>query len=64
LRYKELLLRAIHQVIQPLGLEEADFQNLVYEELRQLSLWTENMIDYQAFEEEISLADMLFYGVE
>jgi DNA polymerase II len=64
IRYKELLLRAIHQVIQPLGLEAEGFQNLVYEELRQLPLWTDESLDYQAFEEEISLADMLFFGVE
>jgi len=37
-RYKELLLRAVHQVLQPLGLEEEDLENLVYDNVIQLAV--------------------------
>jgi len=35
-RYKELLLRAVHQILQPLGLNEQDLISLVYTNRRQL----------------------------
>lgn len=38
-RYKELLLRMLHQILGPLGLEEDDLLSLVYEDRRQLSFW-------------------------
>ncbi len=38
-RYKELLLRTVHQILGPLGLEEDDLACLVYENRRQLPLW-------------------------
>jgi DNA polymerase II len=37
-RYKDLLLRAVHQTLQPLGLEEEDLNNLVYDHVRQIRL--------------------------
>jgi len=36
-RYKELLLRTVHQILQPLGLEEDDLLSLVYDNRRQLA---------------------------
>jgi len=38
-RYKELLLRTVHQILEPLGLEEGDLISLVHENRRQLALW-------------------------
>ena len=37
-RYKDLLLRAVHEALQPLGLEEDDLNNLVYDHVRQIRL--------------------------
>jgi len=39
-RYKELLLRAVHQTLAPLGLAQEDLENLVYDNLRQLAIWS------------------------
>jgi DNA polymerase elongation subunit (family B) len=39
LRYKELLLRTVHQILGPLGIEDADLASLVHEDCRQLALW-------------------------
>jgi DNA polymerase elongation subunit (family B) len=39
LRYKALLLRTVHQILEPLGLEEDDLHSLVYDNHRQLGLW-------------------------
>jgi DNA polymerase-2 len=38
-RYKELLLRAVHQTLEPLGLGEEDLANLVYDNRRQLEIF-------------------------
>jgi DNA polymerase elongation subunit (family B) len=40
-RYKELLLRTVHQILEPLGLDEDELMSLVHEDCRQLALWTE-----------------------
>jgi len=40
-RYKELLLRTVHQILEPLGLEEDKLISLVYEDFRQLAFWPE-----------------------
>jgi DNA polymerase elongation subunit (family B) len=39
LRYKELLLRTVHQILEPLGLDESTLSSLVYDDCRQLALW-------------------------
>jgi DNA polymerase elongation subunit (family B) len=39
LRYKELLLRTVHQILEPLGLDESDLVSLVYDDCRQLAFW-------------------------
>ena len=39
LRYKELLLRTVNQILGPLGLDENDLVSLVYDDCRQLALW-------------------------
>jgi DNA polymerase-2 len=62
-RYKELLLRAVHQILQPLGLNEADLMSMVYEDCRQLSLWTHEDFWDNDLEVELSLADVLFSQV-
>jgi len=41
-RYRELLLRAVHQILEPLGLEEEDLISLVHEDRRQLPIWPQN----------------------
>jgi DNA polymerase elongation subunit (family B) len=41
LRYKELLLQTVHQILQPLGLEEVDLISLVHDNHRQLALWSQ-----------------------
>jgi DNA polymerase-2 len=41
-RYQELLLRTVHQILEPLGLEEDELFSLVYEGCRQLALWSQN----------------------
>jgi len=40
-RYKELLLRTVHQILQPLGLEEDDLKSLVYDNRKQLAFWSQ-----------------------
>jgi DNA polymerase-2 len=60
-RYKELLLRTVHQILQPLGLGEADLLSLVHDNCRQLSFWAqEESWDDNDELEEISLAEVLF----
>jgi DNA polymerase elongation subunit (family B) len=39
-RYRELLLRAVHQILEPLGLEEDDLISLVHKNRRQLPIWS------------------------
>ena len=60
-RYKELLLRAVHQVLAPFGLKENALASLVGNNLRQLELWPEED-DWTRLEEEdeLSLAEILF----
>jgi DNA polymerase elongation subunit (family B) len=41
LRYKELLLRTMQQILEPLGLEENDLSSLIYDDCRQLALWSQ-----------------------
>lgn len=41
-RYKELLLRTIHQILGPLGLEEHDLASLAHDNCRQLALWLQD----------------------
>jgi len=38
-RYRDLLIRSIHQVLQPLGMGESDLSSLVVGGARQLELW-------------------------
>jgi DNA polymerase elongation subunit (family B) len=40
-RYKELLLRAVHQILGPLGMDEGELMSLVHDDCRQLALWRE-----------------------
>jgi len=40
-RYKELLLRTVHQILRPLGLDENDLVNLTQDGCRQLAFWPE-----------------------
>lgn len=42
-RYKDLLLRTVHQVLQPLGVDEGDLVSLVFEDCRQLALWSQDV---------------------
>ena len=39
-RYKELLLRTVHQILGPLGLEEDELTSLLCDNHRQLTLWS------------------------
>jgi DNA polymerase elongation subunit (family B) len=41
LRYKELLLRTVHQILRPLGLEENDLVSLARDNCRQLAFWSQ-----------------------
>jgi DNA polymerase elongation subunit (family B) len=60
-RYKELLLRTVVQILQPLGLLESDLADLVYDHSRQLELWpTEHDLDEYEVENNLSLAEILF----
>ena len=60
-RYKELLLRTAHQVLNPFGISEDDLASLVGSNLRQLELWPdEDEWEILEEEEELSLADVLF----
>jgi DNA polymerase-2 len=58
-RYRTLLIRAIHQVLQPLGLNEEDISSLVISGARQLELWSLDD-EWDDVEEDTSLADDLF----
>lgn len=58
-RYRELLIRSIHQVLQPLGMNEDDLSGLVIGKARQLALWPPDD-EWEDIEEESSLADDLF----
>jgi DNA polymerase elongation subunit (family B) len=49
LRYKELLLRTVHQILGPLGLEEDTLSSLVHDDCRQLPLWSQE----ESWEEEV-----------
>jgi DNA polymerase elongation subunit (family B) len=41
-RYKELLLRTVHQILEPLGGEEDELMSLVQDNCRQLALWSQD----------------------
>jgi DNA polymerase elongation subunit (family B) len=41
-RYKELLLRTVHQILEPLGVEEDELVSLVQDNCRQLALWSQD----------------------
>ena len=49
LRYKELLLRTVHQILGPLGLEEEDLLSLANDGCRQLAFWPHE----ESWEEEV-----------
>jgi len=57
-RYRDLLIRASYQVLQPLGLKETDLTSLVIGGGRQLELWPESG---EVDEQDSPLADELFY---
>ncbi len=58
-RYRTLMIRTIHQVLQPLGMDENDLSSLVIGQARQLELWPQED-EWEDIEEEQSLADDLF----
>ena len=58
-RYRDLLIRALYQALQPLGMSEADLASLVIGGGRQLELWPEEG-GWESSEEVTSLADELF----
>jgi len=58
-RYRSLMIRSIHQVLQPLGMAENDLSSLVVGGARQLELWSQED-EWGNFEEESSLAEDLF----
>ena len=57
-RYRDLLIRSVYQVLQPLGMSEADLTSLVIGGGRQLELWPD-MGERESYEEDSSLADEL-----
>jgi len=57
-RYRDLLVRAAFQVLQPLGMKETDLTSLVVGGGRQLKLWPDEAREVP--EEDSSLADDLF----
>ncbi len=57
-RYRTLMIRAIHQVLQPIGMSETDLSSLVIGGARQLELWPQND-NWEEFEAD-SLANDLF----
>jgi DNA polymerase elongation subunit (family B) len=66
-RYRELLLRTVNQILQPLGMEENDLISLVYDKLKQLrlNLWSsEEFWDENEIEEKLSWADVLFSQID
>ena len=58
-RYRDLLIRTVYQVLQPLGMSESDLTSLVIGGGRQLELWPEEH-EGDFFEEDFSLANDLF----
>jgi DNA polymerase II len=58
-RYRDLLIRAIYQVLQPLGMNERDLTSLVIGGGRQMALWPDERA-WEVDEEDLSLADDLF----
>jgi len=58
-RYRDLLIRAVYQVLQPLGMNERDLTSLVIGGGRQLELWPE-VQGREIGENDSSLADDLF----
>ncbi len=56
-RYRDLLIRSVYQVLQPLGMSEADLASLVIGGGRQLELWPD---EGDGIEEDTTLADELF----
>lgn len=63
-RYCKLLLRAVYQLLLPLGIKEEDMYPLAKEGIRQLELWNnEDKSKYEVgsiFPDEESLAEILF----
>ncbi len=59
-RYRELLLRVVYQVLQPLGMKEMDLSSLVIGGGRQLALWSKDDDGWEEYVEDSSLADTLF----
>jgi DNA polymerase II len=58
-RYRTLLIRSLHQVLQPWGLSEKDLTSLLIGGGRQLELWPEDLA-HDIFDDYPSLADDLF----
>jgi DNA polymerase-2 len=58
-RYKELLLRTVHQIVQTFGISEEELQGLVERNTKQLPLWQEGDKE-KPREITPSLADTLF----
>ena len=58
-RYRDLLIRAVYQVLQPLGMNERDLTSLVIGGGRQLELWPE-VQEWEVDQDDSSLADDLF----
>ncbi|MBC8507403.1 MAG: hypothetical protein ISR58_16885 [Anaerolineales bacterium] len=58
-RYRDLLIRTVYQVMQPLGIKETDLSSLVIGGGRQLELWPEDN-ELDAYDDDSSLADDLF----
>jgi len=58
-RYRDLLIRSVYQVLQPLGMNERDLNSLVIGGGRQLELWPE-VQGREIDEDDSSLADELF----
>jgi len=58
-RYRDLLIRSVFQVLQPLGMNERDLNSLVIGGGRQLELWPE-VQGREIDEDDSSLADELF----
>jgi len=58
-RYRDLLIRAVYQVLQPLGMKQNDLTSLVIGGGRQLELWPD-VPEWDIGEDDSSLADDLF----
>jgi len=58
-RYRELLLRVVYQVLQPLGMDETDLNSLVIGGGQQLALWSKEDDGWEEYVEDSSLADTL-----